>query len=302
MPDLSCCRLCPRECGADRLAGRRGFCGAGAAAEVFRWGAHFGEEPPVSGSAGSGTVFFSRCTLRCLYCQNHPWSQGGAGSDMDSGRLGGVFRELRDAGCHNWNIVSPTPWLPLIRDALGDALRDGQPGLPVVYNTSGFERPATLEAFADMADVFLTDLRYASGETAAEASGRADYPAVAREALLAMRRLKGDLRLGPDGVARSGVICRLLVLPGHAEEAVENLRWLAERAPSTAVSVMAQYTPAHRAVSMPPWDRRVSEKEYALVSDEIGRLGFETGWVQEWSGESPRDLVGFNMPAGAPGG
>jgi len=217
---------------------------------------------------------------------------------MDAGRLAGVFRELRNAGCHNWNLVSPTPWLPMIREALRCALRDGQPGIPVVYNTSGFERPATLEAFADTADVFLTDLRYASEKTAEEASGRADCPAAAREALLAMRRLKGDLRTGPDGAAESGVICRLLVLPGRAEEAVENLRWLAENAPSTAVSVMAQYTPAHRAASMPSWNRRVSEAEYELVRGEVDRLGFETGWVQEWGGESPRDLVGFNMPAG----
>ena len=301
MSDLACCRLCPRECGADRLSGERGFCGGGSAAELFRWGPHRGEEPPVSGTRGSGTVFFSRCTLRCLYCQNHPWSQGGAGRPVKAGELANVLRQLRDAGCHNWNLVSPTPWLPIIREALAETRRDGNPGIPVVYNTSGFEREKTLESYGDVADVFLTDLRYAAEETALEASGNARYAGVARSALLAMRRLKGDLRLDADGTARSGVICRLLVLPGHAGEAVANLRWLASQAPATAVSVMAQYTPAHRAVAEPPWNRRVSRDEYETVLAAVEELGFENGWTQEWGAAPPSELVGFNMPAGFDG-
>jgi putative pyruvate formate lyase activating enzyme len=286
----------------NRLAGERGFCGAGKEAEVFRWGGHDGEEPPVSGARGSGAVFFSRCTLRCLYCQNHPWSQGGAGKRIDNARLAGIFSELAAAGCHNINLVSPTPWLPMIREAIGEAHRDGQNGIPVVYNTSGFERRETLESCADIVDIFLTDLRYAAEKTAVEGSGNAAYPAVAREALLAMRDLKGDLKLDPEGIARSGVICRLLVLPGRAAEAVAGLRWLAGHAPSTAISVMAQYTPAHLAVNAPSWNRRVTREEYEAVCAEAEKLGFENGWFQEWGEDSPRELKGFNMPPGAPDG
>ena len=117
MDDLRSCRLCPRECGADRLAGGRGVCGAGAAPKVFRWGAHFGEEPPVSGTRGSGAVFFSHCPLGCLYCQNHPWTAGGAGDEISVERLAGILRELAAQGCHNWNLVTPEPWLPFIREA-----------------------------------------------------------------------------------------------------------------------------------------------------------------------------------------
>ena len=207
-----------------------------------------------------------------------------------------MFRSLRKTGCHNWNLVSPTPWLPHIREALSLAKGEG-PALPVVYNTSGYERVETLEEFAGLADIFLVDLRYAREASGLEGSGVGDYVAVARRAVLEMWRQAGRLRVGDHGVARAGTICRLLILPGRADEAVENLRWLAEKVGTDiAVSVMAQYVPAHSAAQgRPPWNRRITEREYALVSAAVETLGFDGGWVQEFEGDVAADLVGYRM-------
>ena len=296
---LSACRLCPRQCRVNRTAGQRGYCGAGSDVEVFRYAPHHGEEPPVSGSRGSGTIFFSRCTMRCLYCQNFRWSQLGEGQRYDGEGLDGILRDLARQGCHNWNLVSPTPWLPRIVAAIDRVKRDGV-SLPVVYNTSGFERLETLRALEETVQIYLTDLRYARRETAAEASGAPAYVEVARDAFREMWRQAGALRVTPEGIARSGVICRILVLPGRAAEAVESLRWLADTAgTSVAISVMAQYTPLHRAVE-PPWNRPVTQAEYATVCSAVEELGFTEGWVQEYGEPAAEGLIGADMPGIAP--
>jgi putative pyruvate formate lyase activating enzyme len=293
---LEACALCPRQCGANRTSRRTGYCGAGREAVVYRSAPHHGEEPPVSGTRGSGTVFFSHCTLRCLYCQNYPWSQQHAGRAHDAASLGAVFRALYDRACHNWNLVSPTPWLPQVREALAPLWAQGV-RLPIVYNTSGYERVETLEACADLADVYLPDLRYARAQTAAQGSGRGDYVEVARAAVRHMWRTRGPLELDDDGVAQRGVICRILVLPGHADEAVTTLEWLArEFGTGIAVSVMSQYLPAYRAAARgDEWARGVTREEYADVQDAVAQLGFETGWVQEYGGAPPGELVGYRM-------
>lgn len=296
---LEACRLCPRYCGANRLAGQTGGCGAGSLARVYRHGPHFGEEPPISGTRGSGTVFFSHCTLSCIYCQNFPWSQEAQGADLTPEALCALFRELADQGCHNWNLVSPTPWLPQIRAATAPLIRSGV-RLPFVYNTSGFESATTLDAFRDLADIGLTDLRYAQESTAREASGAAHYVAAARAALKWFWNALGPLELDDAGVARRGTICRLLVLPGRAGEAVDNLRWLADTVGTDIhVSVMSQYTPVHRATVTPGWDRTLTPDEYAQVTATVAELGFENGWVQELETPGPEDLLGCAMPAGA---
>lgn len=289
------CELCPRRCGVDRAAGQAGFCRAGARARVFSFGAHPGEEPPLSGSGGSGAVFFSRCTLRCLYCQNYPWSQDDAGDTYAVEELACIFRSLRAEGCHNWNLVSPTPWLPLIAPALRQAAADGR-RLPVVYNTSGFERVETIRALKGMVDVYLTDLRYSRPETAAAASEAPGYVELARAALLEMLEQAGCLRCDSRGLAVSGVICRLLVLPGHAGEACDNLEWLAANAGTElALSVMAQYTPAYRAVGQAPWDRRVTREEYRGVCRKVEDAGFSRGWIQEYESLTNARLAGFTF-------
>ncbi|MEI7436646.1 MAG: radical SAM protein [bacterium] len=284
----------------DRAAGRRGWCGAGDAVEVFRYGPHFGEEPPLSGTRGSGTIFFSRCTLRCLYCQNHPWSQEGAGACCDADGLDDIFRQLADLGCHNWNLVSPTPWLPWIWASL-DRLAVMGVRRPVVYNTSGYECQATLQGCVGRVAVYLTDLRYAEAASASAASEADDYVDMARAALLEMVRQTGPLALDADGLAVRGTIARVLILPGRAAEAVASLRWLRANAPDAVASVMAQYMPAHRAAACgAPWNRGVTQAEYDMVAEAVADLDFESGWMQEFGGAPPADdLVGFRMPPGA---
>ena len=282
----------------NRTAGQVGYCGAGRAARVFRYGPHFGEEPPVSGSRGSGTIFFSHCTMRCIYCQNHPWSQSGLGEDFSAEGLRGILRGLAEKGCHNWNLVSPTPWLPQIKEAAEPLIQAGI-SLPFVYNTSGFESPKVLDAFADLADVALVDLRYASPGTAAEGSDAAAYVAASRLAFRWFWDRLGALRTDGEGIAVRGVICRLLALPGRVQEAVENLGWLAaEIGTQVHVSVMAQYTPVHRALGREGWGRKVREDEYARLTDAVGGLGFENGWVQDFEGDAPDGLLGQTMRAG----
>lgn len=295
---LDSCKLCPRRCGANRAEGRLGYCGAGRLPRVFRYGPHFGEEPPLTGEKGSGTVFFSHCTMRCIYCQNHPWSQGGQGEDLEIDALTGIFRSLAAKGCHNWNLVSPTPWLPQIKEALFPLLSAGI-SLPIVYNTSGFELVETLERFSDLADIALCDLRYATSACAAEGSDAPRYVECSREALRWFWNRLGPLELDSVGLAQRGVICRLLALPGRVQEAVENLKWLAETVGTgISVSVMSQYTPVYRALERDGWNRRVTAEEYEMLTDAVDSLGFDNGWVQEYEDVAPEGLLGQEMPAG----
>lgn len=293
---LEHCELCPRRCGVNRAAGQAGYCRSGRTAQIFRYGCHYGEEPPISGTRGSGAIFFSRCTLRCVYCQNYIWSQEGCGETYTVEELAGIFSRLCAEGCHNWNLVSPTPWLPMIVEALARVRGAGQK-LPVVYNTSGFERVETVCALAGTVDVYLTDLRYASLKAAARGSDAAAYVPCARGALLEMWRQAGPLVVNADGVAVRGVICRLLILPGLAREACASLEWLAEQiGPKMAVSVMAQYTPTYRAVGQPAWNRAITRAEYNAVCRTVERLGLNEGWIQDFGAARENELVGFNMP------
>jgi len=200
-------------------------------------------------------------------------------------------------GCHNWNLVSPTPWLPVILLALEQARAGGR--IPVVYNTSGYERPEMIAALGGAVEVYLTDLRYARPETAGAASDAADYVGVSRRALKAMWRATGPLDLDENGIARRGTICRILILPGHADEAVESLEWVArEIGTGLAISLMAQYTPAYRALAMRPWNRGITRWEYRKVTEAMDALGFSLGWVQEFGGPPPDGLLGHTMPPG----
>ena len=309
------CELCPRRCGK-----RPGFCGAGAAPRGFRWGPHFGEEPPLTGERGSGCVFFSRCTMKCLYCQNSPWSWRGEGVDKTIPELTEIFRELavRDR-VENWNLVSPTPYLPFIREAVKPLFDEGI-RLPFVWNSSGYERVETLEEYRELCDWALFDLRYSRNETALKASGTPDYVEHARAAIrwvwervrlpsqvsspLASHVSRLTSRVLPEDMRRKtgdfkGLIVRLLVLPGHADEAIENLAWLAtELSNEISVSIMSQFTPAYRALETPPFNRGVTEEEYASVTEAAADFGFENGWIQGFGAADPKlALLGENMGA-----
>ena len=304
------CELCPRRCGK-----RPGFCGAGEAPRVFRWGPHFGEEPPLTGERGSGCVFFSRCTMKCLYCQNSPWSWRGEGVDKTIPELTAIFRELavKDR-VENWNLVSPTPYLPFIREAVKPLFDEGI-RLPFVWNSSGYERVETLEEYSDLCDWALFDLRYSRDETARRASGTPDYVEHARAAVKwAWEKGKKGIGAGqpekdfnhhctptPPTYTSSSVnlIVRILVLPGHADEAIENLAWLAtELSNEIPVSIMSQFTPAYKALETPPFNRGVTEEEYASVTEAAADFGFENGWIQGFGAADPKlALLGENMPA-----
>ena len=280
--NLSQCELCPRRCGR-----RPGFCGAEDKLRIFRWGPHFGEEPPISGERGSGCIFFSRCTMKCCYCQNSPWSWKGGGKDYSVEELAAIMRKLAvEDKVGNWNLVSPTPYLPFIRESAAILKAEGVT-LPFVWNSSGYERVETLEEYSDLCDTALFDLRYSRDETSVLASAAPNYVSAAREAVKwASKNAK--------------VIVRILVLPGHAHEAVENLNWLAKEVSNEiAVSIMSQYTPAYGAISLPPFNRRVTEEEYESVVDAADNLGFENGWIQGFeSSDSEMQLFGENMNAG----
>ena len=292
--DLQACALCPRRCGADRTnANARGFCHAGNVPRVFRWGPHFGEEPPITGIRGSGCVFFSRCTMKCLYCQNSPWSWKGEGRDLTVSELTGIFRDLaRKDKVENWNLVSPTPYLPFIRES-AEVLKAEGVRLPFVWNSSGYERIETLDEYADLCDCALFDLRYSRPKTAVRYSAASGYVEAARNAVRWAWSRPAQTADLPK------LIVRILVLPGLADEAIENLAWLAtELSSGVPVSIMAQYTPAYKAVETPPLNRAVTREEYESVTEAAGDFGFENGWIQGHEASDPKlALLGENMSA-----
>lgn len=298
MQNLEACTLCPRQCRVNRLNHQTGYCGSGLDTRMFRWGPHFGEEPPLAGTKGSGTLFFSHCTLKCIYCQNAKWSNGGRGEDLTIEQLRDRFRQLAEQGCHNWNLVSPTPWLPQIDAAVRPLLDEGI-RLPFVYNTSSYERPETLERYQHLIDIGLADLRYASAASAYEGSHARDYVEAARASLLWFWNHLGSLEYDDEGIATRGLIVRLLALPGRTNELAENLIWLRNNlGKSVAVSVMAQYNPVGLAAVTPGWNRRITPEEFEPIADLVADLDFETGWIQPCEDETAECMLGDDMEAG----
>ena len=259
---LGNCRICPRHCNVDRTEGQTGFCGVGDRAFVSSWGPHFGEEPPLTGQRGSGTVFFSGCNLGCLYCQNWSISHGREGAEVSDEELAGVMLKLQAAGCHNINLVTPTHQVPMILAALLRARQDGL-HLPVVYNTGGYESAETLELLHGIVDIYMPDLKYSDGPVAGELSDAPDYPEVARAALRQMHRQVGDLVVDSGAVARRGLIVRHLVLPGGLAGTEEVMGFIArEISTNTYLNIMDQYHPCHHAHKRPPLGRRLTAREF----------------------------------------
>jgi len=278
---LKACTLCPRGCRVNRLQGEKGFCQMGAEPMVSAWNSHHGEEPPLSGTRGSGTIFFTGCTARCLFCQNYPISQLRRGNQITVERLGEIMVLLQKRGVHNINFVTPTHFVPQILAALLQAIPHGF-SLPLVYNTSGYEALETLRLLHGVIDIYLPDAKYANDSIAAELSGFKDYVAHNRAALLEMCRQVGpQLLLNQDGAARRGLIVRHLVLPHRLAGTREVLAWLAENlSPQVYVSLMAQYFPAYRAVGHPLLGRKLTWEEYDEALSALEELGFEEGWSQ----------------------
>ena len=276
------CRLCPRACGADRAAGEVGFCGAGASLRVARAAPHLWEEPPISGERGSGTVFFSHCPLKCVYCQNRNISGGGFGIDISTERLCDIFFELREKGVHNINLVSPTQYTPQISAAIRMAKEKGF-SLPFVWNTGGYESVSTLRALEGLVDIYLTDFKYADGALAARYSGAADYPAVASAALCEMVRQQPKCVYDGDLLLR-GVIVRHLVLPTHASDSKAVIKQVYEACGDNVIlSLMSQYTPCGDC-GFDELSRPVGADEYESVVNFALSLGVTNAFIQD--GES----------------
>jgi len=277
------CRLCPRICGARRVEGQLGRCGGGLLARVAYHGLHFGEEPPINGRGGAGTVFFSGCSLRCSYCQNYQISHQNIGKDFDAGALAATFLELQDKGAHNIDLVTPTHYLPQILDALSRAAGLGL-RIPLAYNTSGYETVETLRLLDGVVDIYLADMKYGRGEDAEKLSCAPDYVEVNQRAVLEMHRQVGALKLTEDGVAFRGILIRHLVLPQDLGGTREVLRFIAEKLDRhVPVSLMSQYRPAYRAGETPAMARRITPRQYAAALRLLNRMGLERAYVQRLS-------------------
>lgn len=265
----------------NRAAGERGFCQAGATVQVGRAALHHWEEPCLSGERGSGTVFFSYCTLQCVYCQNAQISHHRGGKEITIARLGEIFLELEEQGAHNINLVTPTHYLPQIITALEWAKGKGL-SLPIVYNTSGYESPEVLALLKGYVDIYLPDFKYFSTEPARRYSAAPDYPEVVRWALDIMVEQVGAPRFDREGMMKKGVIVRHLVLPGQEKEAGKILGYLAKRyGDRIFISLMNQYTPFDGVKQYPELNRRLSQESYDSLMEEAIALGIENGFIQE---------------------
>lgn len=282
---MKSCKLCPRECGVNRLKGEQGFCGATSQLMVSAYHPHFGEEKPLSGRNGSGTIFFTHCNLRCVFCINWEISQEGKGAPTRIEQLAQMMLNLQKSGCHNINVVTPTHYSPHIVLALDLAAGKGLK-IPLVYNTSGWERLDILKILDGIVDIYLPDFKYSDPKMASKySSGAESYPEVTKIAILEMHRQVGIAKPDKDGLMRRGLMIRHLVMPNNVSGTKEVLQWIASNLPKeTYVNIMSQYRPAYKAFSYPEISRRITRKEY---SDAIK-------WAKEF-GLTNQDIQGFHF-------
>jgi putative pyruvate formate lyase activating enzyme len=275
------CVLCPRQCHVDRTQGQLGYCRLPAKIMMDCALAHHGEEPPLSGTCGAGTIFFSSCNLGCIYCQNYQISHCACGRELDSKELAQVMLDLQERGCHNIEPVTPTPQTPLIMEALLMAREQGLK-IPLVYNCGGYENLQVMKMLDQMVDIYLPDFKYGVAEDGAAFSQIPDYPRYALDSLKEMVRQVGDDLEMDNDVAQRGVIVRHLVLPGHLENSREVFRLIKkEISTSVAISLMSQYTPTAKVGNHPLLGRRIYAEEYNHILDFALDLGFENLFIQE---------------------
>ena len=284
---LENCSLCPHKCRVDRTSGEKGFCGAGKDMVISAAMPHHGEEPPISGTGGSGTIFFSYCNMKCCYCQNYQISQEHKGYVISPLALAEKMVMLKEHGVHNINLVSPSVWLPGITRALEIAADSGL-DLPIVYNTGGYDHPSILRMLEGMIDIYMPDMRYSSESMAKKYSSVGDYVSCNRESVSEMFRQVGPLKLDKNGIARKGLLIRLLVMPGDISGTKATLEFISKKlSPDVYLSIMAQYHPAFRAHDFPELSRRVTADEYKDVLEHAAGLGFKHGWSQDHEGLDP---------------
>jgi len=277
---LKSCTLCPRECNVDRLSGKTGFCRMGAELKISSYFPHRGEEPPISGTNGSGTVFFSGCVMKCFFCQNYQISHMNNGRFLSHEELAIALIELQEKGCHNINLVTPTQWVPQILKSFKLAIEKGL-HIPIIYNTNGYESVETLKLLDGIIDVYLPDMKYAANEVAKKLSNVSNYVEVNRECVKEMFRQVGHLKLDENGLAKRGLIIRHLILPENLAGTEDCLKFLHDNfGKEIAVSLMAQYTPLYKAKEIPEINRRITPDEYRAAVKILEELGLENGWYQ----------------------
>lgn len=296
LPELSDCTLCPRECHVNRNAGEIGYCGQTAALTAARAALHFWEEPCLSGTNGSGAVFFSGCNLRCVYCQNHQIADGFCGREITLSRLCDIFLELQEKGAHNLNLVTPTHFVPQIITALKAAKKQGL-SIPVVYNTSAYEKTDTLKKLEGLVDIYLPDLKYHDCLLSQRYSQAPDYFEIAAPAIAEMVRQVGApvFEDGENALMKKGVIVRHLLLPGCEKDTRRILRFLHQTYKNDIyVSIMNQYTPLAQVKSIPELNRKISPREYEKIIDYAISIGIENGFIQEGETASESFIPAFD--------
>ncbi len=286
------CSICPRRCNVDRQS-FNGFCGMGELPVVAKAFLHQWEEPCISGTRGSGTVFFTGCNLKCVYCQNYRISHENYGRTVSIEKLSEVFLKLQEKGAHNINLVTPSHFVKQIRQALecAEGLK-----IPVVYNSNGYDSIENLEAMDGRINIYLPDLKYYSSEISKKYSGAGDYFTAASAALREMYRQTGPATFNEEGIMQRGMIIRHLILPGQSRESVKLLEWIKENMPEDIyLSLMSQYTPYHKASLPPELDRRITAWEYGKVLDKFYKLGFKNGYIQERESATEEYIPDFNL-------
>lgn len=272
------CKQCPRRCGIERKPNvSGGVCGAPALPKVARAALHFWEEPAISGKNGSGTIFFSGCPLKCIFCQNQEISRGGAGEIISIERLAELMQKLEEEGAHNINLVTPTHYVHAIREAL--ALY--RPQIPIVYNCGGYERVETLRELDGLIDIYLPDFKYSDNTLARDFSKAEDYVETAQAALKEMFRQTGKAVYRPDGMLIRGTVVRHLILPGHVRNTIGVLKWLRDELPDATISVMSQYFPIGSFPDHPELERKITQKEQERVFRFLERNNITNGWLQD---------------------
>ncbi|OXT08396.1 radical SAM protein [Thermoanaerobacterium thermosaccharolyticum] len=288
------CNICPRNCNVDRST-KVGFCGMLSEIKVAKAYLHEWEEPCISGSRGSGTVFFTGCNLRCVFCQNYKISQGNFGVSVSPEKLADIFMNLEKAGAHNINLVSPTIFIPKIKEAIIIARNNGL-SIPIVYNSNAYENVESLKTLDGLIDIYLPDLKYCSDETAIKYSKAPHYFEFATKAILEMYRQVGYPVFDNDGIMKKGIIIRHLILPGKLDDTKKILKWISDNLPKEIyVSLMGQYTPFYNANKYQELNRRISNKEYEEVIEYFFEIGLENGFVQDNESASESFIPDFDL-------
>jgi putative pyruvate formate lyase activating enzyme len=277
---LESCRLCPRECKINRLRNEKGFCQAGVMPKIYAFHLHHGEEPPISGSRGSGTIFFTHCNSRCLYCQNYIFSQLARGREFTFEELAKVMLDLQRQGAHNINLVTPTHFIAQIITALQLAVSYGLK-IPIVYNTMAYDSQEVLALLEGIVDIYLPDIRYGDNLAAEKYSSLPDYVKINQACIKEMYRQVGNLIL-ENGVAERGLIVRHLVLPNQLSQTRKVMEFLAkEISPDVAISLMSQYYPTYKAQTQPPLSRPINHEEWQQAVAAMAEFGLHNGWIQD---------------------